>query len=58
MKIRIMNIEDFKKIYDLWINTEGMGLNTTDDSAMKALGAEGIHKVALVAFESNVGFVK
>ncbi len=114
MEIRIMNIEDFKKIYDLWIHTEGMGLNTTDDSmegisryllrnpntcfvaedkgkligvimsghdgrrgfihhttvkqeyrgqgigkklvdsAMKALEAEGIHKVALVAFESNV----
>lgn len=114
MKIRIMNIEDFKKIHDLWIHTEGMGLNTTDDSmegiskyllrnpntcfvaedngkligvimsgrdgrrgfihhttvkqeyreqgigkklvdsAMKALEAEGIHKVALVAFESNV----
>ncbi len=114
MEIRIMNIEDFKKIYDLWTHTEGMGLNTTDDSmegiskyllrnpntcfvaedkgkligvimsghdgrrgfihhttvkqeyreqgigkklvdsAMKALEAEGIHKVALVAFESNV----
>lgn len=114
MTIRTMNIEDFEKIYDLWIHTEGMGLNTTDDSkdgivkyllrnpntcfvaedngqiigvimsghdgrrgfihhttvkkeyrgqgigkklvesAMKALEAESIHKVALVAFEKNV----
>lgn len=114
MKIRIMKIEDYEKIYDLWIHTEGMGLNTTDDSregiakyllrnpntcfvaedngtligvimsghdgrrgfihhttvrkeyrgqgigkklvdsAMTALEAEGIHKVALVAFKKNV----
>ncbi len=114
MIIRIMKIEDYEKIYDLWIHTEGMGLNTTDDSkegiekyllrnpntcfvaedngtligvimsghdgrrgfihhttvrkeyrgqgigkklvnsAMTALEAEGIHKVALVAFEKNV----
>ena len=32
MTIRTMNTEDFEKIYDLWIHTEGMGLNTTDDS--------------------------
>ena len=32
MTIRTMDIEDFEKIYDLWIHTEGMGLNTTDDS--------------------------
>ncbi len=25
MTIRTMNIEDFEKIYDLWIHTEGMG---------------------------------
>lgn len=114
MTIRTMKIEDFEKIYDLWIHTEGMGLNTIDDSrngiakyllrnpntcfvaednekligvimsghdgrrgfiyhttvrkeyreqgigkklvdsALKALEAEGIHKVALVAFEKNV----
>lgn len=112
--IRIMTIEDYEKVYDLWIHTEGMGLNTTDDSregiakylfrnpntcfvaeehgelvgvimsghdgrrgfihhttvkkdyrgkgigkklvasALTALEAEGIHKVALVAFEKNV----
>ncbi len=114
MTIRIMDIEDYEKVYDLWIHTEGMGLNTTDDSkegiakyllrnpntcfvaedngkligvimgghdgrrgfihhttvkqeyrgqgigkklvdsVMKALEAEGIHKVALVTFEKNV----
>ncbi len=113
MVIRAMKMEDFEKIYDLWIHTEGMGLNATDDSregiakyllrnphtcfvaeeggkligvilsghdgrrgfiyhttvkkeyrgrgigkklvgaAMAALEAEGIHKVALVAFEKN-----
>lgn len=114
MIIRIMKIEDYEIIYELWIHTEGMGLNTTDDSregiakyllrnpntcfvaedngrivgvimsghdgrrgfihhttvmkeyrgqgigkrlvdsALAALEAEGIHKVALVAFEKNV----
>lgn len=114
MTIRTMNIEDYEAVYHLWIHTEGMGLNTTDDSregiakyllrnpntcfvaedngkligvimsghdgrrgfihhttvrkeyrgqgigrklvdsAMTALEAEGIHKVALVAFEKNV----
>ncbi|MDE7176780.1 MAG: GNAT family N-acetyltransferase [Lachnospiraceae bacterium] len=114
MIIRTMDIEDYEKVYDLWIHTEGMGLNTTDDSregiakyllrnpntcfvaedngkligvimsghdgrrgfiyhttvkkeyrgqgigkklvdsAMTALEAKGIHKVALVAFEKNV----
>ena len=32
MTIRTMNIEDYEKVYDLWIHTKGMGLNTTDDS--------------------------
>lgn len=36
--IRIMNIDDYEKVYDLWIHTEGMGLNETDDSK------EGIEK--------------
>lgn len=112
--IRTMNIEDYEKVYNLWIHTVGMGLNTTDDSeegiakylhrnpntcfvaednreivgvimsghdgrrgfihhtavkeeyrgkgigkklvnsALAALEAEGIHKVALVAFEKNI----
>lgn len=111
--IRVMTIEDYDGVYDLWINTPGMGLNSTDDSrdgidmylkrnpttcfvaeangkivgaiiaghdgrrgfihhtavlpeyrnqgiasllvqnAMNALAAEGIKKVALVAFEKN-----
>lgn len=111
--IRVMTIEDYAGVYDLWIHTPGMGLNTTDDSqegidkylkrnpttcfvaeaegriigvimsghdgrrgfihhtavlpayrkqgiarklvdhAMNALEREGIHRVALVAFQSN-----
>ncbi|MBE5793430.1 MAG: GNAT family N-acetyltransferase [Clostridiales bacterium] len=111
--IRIMTPADYDGVYDLWIHTPGMGLNTTDDSregiekylrrnpttsfvaldgesiigvimaghdgrrgyihhtavlpdyrgqgiarelvnhAMDALEAEGIHKVALVAFARN-----
>ena len=111
--IRMMTPADYDGVYDLWIHTPGMGLNTTDDSregiekylrrnpttsfvaldgetiigvimaghdgrrgyihhtavrtdyrgqgiaralvdhAMGALEAEGIHKVALVAFARN-----
>ena len=111
--IRVMKMEDYEKVYDLWVHTAGMGLNTTDDSkegiqkyllrnpntcfvaeengeligvimsghdgrrgfihhttvrdeyrgkgigkelvdsALAALEKEGIHKVALVAFEKN-----
>lgn len=113
LNIRVMTIADYDGVYDLWINTPGMGLNTTDDSregirkylarnpatsfvaecddkiigvimaghdgrrgyihhtavlpdyrnlgiakrlvecAMNALDAEGINKVALVAFRKN-----
>lgn len=113
-EIRTMNIEDYENVYNLWMHTEGMGLNTTDDSregvakyllrnpntcfvaeengelvgvimsghdgrrgfiyhttvkmeyrgkgigrklvnsALEALEMEGIHKVALVAFEKNI----
>lgn len=31
-EIRIMTAEDYAGVYDLWINTAGMGLNGTDDS--------------------------
>ena len=111
--IRVMTIDDYDQIYDLWIHTPGMGLTNLDDSrdgiarylkrnpttcfaalqggkivgvilsghdgrrgyihhtavavqarrkgiaaglvshAMDALKREGIHKVALVAFERN-----
>ena len=114
MIVRTMDIEDYEEVYELWIHTVGMGLNTTDDSregiakyllrnpdtcfvaedngkiigvimsghdgrrgfihhttvkkeyrgqgigkrlvdsALAALEAEGLHKVALVAFEKNV----
>ncbi len=32
MEIRVMVIEDYERVYDLWLHTPGMGLNTTDDS--------------------------
>lgn len=32
MELRILTIEDYDALYDLWINTPGMGLNETDDS--------------------------
>lgn len=31
-EIRVMTIDDYDGVYDLWIHTPGMGLNTTDDS--------------------------
>ncbi|MGN0379884.1 MAG: GNAT family N-acetyltransferase [Butyrivibrio sp.] len=38
LDIRVMTINDYDRIYNLWINTPGMGLNSTDDSR------EGIEK--------------
>lgn len=38
MNIRKMCLGDYEDVYNLWINTPGMGLNTTDDSK------EGIEK--------------
>lgn len=32
MNIRVMKIEDYDAVYDLWIHTPGMGLNNLDDS--------------------------
>ena len=32
IKISVMSMEDYDGVYDLWINTPGMGLNATDDS--------------------------
>ena len=32
MKIEKMTIADYENVYNLWINTPGMGLNTLDDS--------------------------
>lgn len=32
MKIRKMSVSDYDGVYRLWLNTPGMGLNTTDDS--------------------------
>ena len=51
--IRLMTIDDYDKVYDLWINTPGMGLNTTDDSR------EGIEQFLLrnpfTSFVAEVG---
>lgn len=38
MNIRTMTIDDYEEVYNLWINTPGMGLNDIDDSK------EGIQK--------------
>ena len=64
VKVRLMEIADYERIYALWMSTPGMGLNSTDDSrkgvakrlvnhVMKALEEEGINKTALVVFERN-----
>ena len=34
MQIRKMFISDYNSVYNLWLNTPGMGLNTKDDSEM------------------------
>ncbi len=32
MKIRKMVMEDYEKVYELWMSCAGMGLNNLDDS--------------------------
>lgn len=32
MEIRVMTIDDYDKVYDLWMATPGMGLNNLDDT--------------------------
>jgi len=32
MLIRKMTIDDYDRVYDLWLNTPGIGLNDLDDS--------------------------
>ncbi len=32
MSIRIMTIDDYEKVYELWMSCAGMGLNNLDDS--------------------------
>ena len=41
MEIRVMTIDDYDMVYQLWLNTPGMGLNHIDDSK------KGIHKYLL-----------
>lgn len=38
MSIRLMTIDDYEKVYELWMSCAGMGLNNLDDSK------EGIEK--------------
>ena len=32
MSIRLMTIDDYEEVYELWMSCEGMGLNNLDDS--------------------------
>lgn len=32
MEIRVMKIDDYDQVYQLWINTKGMGMRSLDDS--------------------------
>jgi len=32
MEIRVMGVDDYEGVYQLWLDTPGMGLNTSDDS--------------------------
>lgn len=32
MTIRVMTLEDYDRVYELWMSTPGMGLNDLDDS--------------------------
>ncbi len=32
MSIRLMTIDDYEKVYELWMTCVGMGLNNLDDS--------------------------
>ncbi|MDQ7096103.1 GNAT family N-acetyltransferase [Desulfosporosinus sp. PR] len=32
MRIRVMSIEDYDEVYQLWTSTEGMGMRSLDDS--------------------------
>jgi len=54
MEIRIMTIEDYEEVYQLWISIDGMGMRSLDDSI------EGIEKFIkrnpssnFVAIENN-----
>ena len=32
MEVRLMTMEDYERVYQLWLSTPGMGLNNVDDS--------------------------
>ena len=61
MMIRTMNIDDYEKVYALWMSCKNMGFNNLDDSrqgigrklvekSLSVLKEEGINKVALLVF--------
>lgn len=57
IEYKVMTASDYDGVYELWMNTPGMGINSTDDSR------EGVEKyikrnpttsfVALLAFKKN-----
>lgn len=49
MEIRVMKIDDYDQVYQLWINTKGMGMRSLDDSK------EGISK--FVERNPNTNFI-
>ncbi len=55
MQIRIMTIEDYEQVYNMWLSCTGMGFNNSDDSK------EGIDKFlkrnptsCFIAIEDNI----
>ena len=50
--IRLMTIDDYEKVYALWMSCKNMGFNNLDH-ALSALEVEGINKVALLVFNHN-----
>ena len=55
MKIQIMKIRDYAKVYSLWISTHGMGLNNLDDSKQGILKyLRRNPKTCFIAKENNI----
>lgn len=49
MEIRVMKIDDYEQVYQLWTNTKGMGMRSLDDSK------EGISK--FIERNPNTNFI-
>ena len=55
MKIQIMKMRDYSKVYSLWISTPGMGLNNLDDSKQGILKyLKRNPKTCFIAKENNI----